>query len=604
MTPEEILHSTYGYPSFRGDQHEIIQHTLTGNDSLVLMPTGGGKSLCYQIPALILEGITVVVSPLIALMQDQVSALIELGVKAAYINSTLIREEINEINYKLRDNSLDLLYVAPERLLQEQFLSFLSELNISLFAIDEVHCVSQWGHDFRPEYSKLSILKEHFPNIPRIALTATADVPTRNDVIKQLQLEDAKLFVGNFDRPNICYRVGIKKNSTKQLINFINTQHRGDSGIVYCLSRKKVEKVAENLRQQGFNAYPYHAGLGDSERAENQKRFLLEEEVIIVATIAFGMGIDKPNVRFVAHLDLPKSIEAYYQETGRAGRDGLPANAWMVYGLSDVAIVRQMIGSGDADDARKRIEGQKLTSLLGYCETTECRRSVLLSYFGQKLAEGRCGNCDTCLEPVATWDGTLAAKQALSAVYRTGQRFGSSYLVDVLTGKVNSRIENFRHDRLAVFGIGKELAATEWFSVLRQLIAGGYIGVDIEGYGGLFLTGKSTAILKEGQEVIFRKDPYQHQRQAQVKKKEKKPVAQILAPENAGLFEKLRKHRLELARKQNLPPYVIFHDSTLVEMAQRKPETLAAMSEISGVGEKKLEKYGQEFLELLQEAHV
>ncbi len=594
---DRILKDIYGYSSYRGEQREIIQHLLSGNDALVLMPTGGGKSLCYQIPSLLLEGLTLVVSPLISLMQDQVQALRQLGIRAAFLNSSLSLEDAMQVRQLAESGELDLLYAAPERALQDEFLELLQRCSLSLIAIDEAHCVSQWGHDFRPEYAELAKLHELFPNIPRIALTATADAPTRKDICRSLRLEKAKHFVQGFDRPNIRYRVGLKESPRKQLLHFLRTEHVGDAGIVYCLSRKKVESTAAWLSDQGIRALPYHAGLPDHERAAHLQTFLHEEGVVVVATIAFGMGIDKSNVRFVAHLDLPKSVEAYYQETGRAGRDGLPATAWMVYGLADVVAQRQMIESSDSNTDRKRIESQKLNALLGYAETTECRRKVILRYFGEEHP-GACNNCDTCINPVETWDGTEAAQKALSSVFRTGQRFGTAYLVDVLLGRATARIKQFRHDQLGLFGLGKEHDERQWASVFRQLVAMGYLSVDIEGYGGMFLNEQSKALLKGKREIQFRRDPRAAQSRGKTKQKAKKAVE--LSSEGAVLFDELRAKRLELARAQDLPPYVIFHDKTLIEMAERRPVSLEGLSQISGVGQSKLEKYGELFLAVIR----
>ena len=598
MIPLEILRNVFGYQSFRGEQENIIHHVLAGGDALVLMPTGGGKSLCYQIPAMILKGTAIVVSPLIALMQDQVSALQQFGIRAAFLNSSLTFEQTRVVSRQLRQGELDLLYVAPEKLMTPRFLEFLDTAEIALFAIDEAHCVSQWGHDFRREYVELSILHQRFPNIPRLALTATADGPTQRDIITHLGLAEAKKFIAGFDRPNIRYRVVQKQNARQQLLNFLEEEgHRGDAGIVYCLSRRKTEEVATWLAKQGWTALPYHAGLEKEMRKSHQMRFLREEGIIIVATIAFGMGIDKPNVRFVAHLDLPKSLEAYYQETGRAGRDGLPANAWMTYGLQDVVMLRQMLDKSEADEQHKRIERHKLESMLGYCEITTCRRQTLLSYFDDHLPEP-CGNCDTCLEPVATWEGTEAAQKALSCVFRTGQRFGVAYLTDVLLGKINERIEKFRHDRVSTFGIGTELDKKEWYSVFRQLMARGFITVDVEGYGSLQLTEKARPLLRGEEKIYLRKDI------KSLKRKEKKYARTeriSFTDTDQILWESLRAKRLELANAQNLPPYVIFHDSTLEDMVQERPHTLKEFALLPGVGTHKLKHYGQIFIDVLDE---
>ncbi|HEY5717301.1 MAG TPA: DNA helicase RecQ, partial [Motiliproteus sp.] len=499
------LRNTFGYDQFRPPQDQVVATLLSGADALVLMPTGGGKSLCYQLPALLRAGTGVVVSPLIALMQDQVQALLQLGIRAAFLNSSLDREAIREVEDRLRSGELDLLYIAPERLLQPRTLALLDACTIALFAIDEAHCVSQWGHDFRPEYLRLSVLHERYPAIPRIALTATADRRTQEEIIQRLALEQAAVFARGFDRPNIRYRITLKQNARQQLKRFLETEHRGDAGIVYCLSRRKVEETAEWLNSEGFNAVPYHAGLAPEQRASNQHRFLAEEGLIVVATIAFGMGIDKPNVRFVAHLDLPKSLEAYYQETGRAGRDGEPANAWMVYGLQDVIFLRQMLEQGDASELQKQIERQRLESMLGLCEVTSCRRQALLSYFGEN-EHPPCGNCDTCLDPVETWDGTEAARKGLSAIYRTGQRFGVAHVIDVLLGKTTDKVTANGHHQLSTFGIGKELSMDEWRSLFRQLVARGFLGVELDGYGALRLTDACRPLLRGDASIALRRD--------------------------------------------------------------------------------------------------
>jgi ATP-dependent DNA helicase RecQ len=594
----EILQNIFGYQSFRGQQADIIEHVVAGNNALVLMPTGGGKSLCYQIPALIRPGVAIIISPLIALMQDQVTALQQYGVRAAYLNSSLNFEQARLVSNQLRRGELDLLYVAPERLMTTRFLEFLDTADIALFAIDEAHCLSQWGHDFRPEYTQLSILAQRFSNIPRIALTATADEPTRNDIIKHLALEQAKVFITSFDRPNICYRVVQKDNARRQLLNFLETEgHKGDAGVVYCLSRKKVEEVAAWLNDQGWLALPYHAGLDNEIREQNQNRFLREEGIIIVATIAFGMGIDKSNVRFVAHIDLPKSLEAYYQETGRAGRDGLAANAWMAYGLQDVIMLRRMLDSSEANEQQKRIERHKLESMLGYCEMSSCRRQALLHYFGDNL-EKPCGNCDICLEPVATFDGTEVAQKALSCIYRTGQRFGVNYLIDVLLGRSNERIIKLRHNNISTFGIGKELKETEWRSVFRQLIAMSFANVDVEGFGSVQLTEKARPLLRGEIRLNLRKDITTKK----LKKDKKLRRSQQQFPQtDKAIWEKLRAKRLELAKAQDVPPYVIFHDSTLEEMVSKRPSNLKQFALLSGVGKTKLERYAQAFIDILNE---
>ena len=602
---QQVLHDVFGYSSFRGEQQAIVDHVTAGGDALVLMPTGGGKSLCYQLPALLREGVGIVVSPLIALMQDQVDALKQLGVRAAFLNSSQDAEEAREITAQLMRGHLQIVYVAPERLLMSGFLTLLEEIEegagIALFAIDEAHCVSQWGHDFRPEYRKLTVLHERFPHVPRIALTATADAPTRAEIIERLKLEEARQFVSSFDRPNIRYRVTQKANARQQLESFLEREHANDAGIIYCLSRRKVEETAEWLKSRGWDALPYHAGLDASVRNRNQRRFLREEGVIMVATLAFGMGIDKPNVRFVAHLDLPKSMEGYYQETGRAGRDGLPANAWMTYGLGDVVSMRKMLDSGDAPEERKQVERQKLDALLGFCESTSCRHQTLLRYFGEEHP-GQCEQCDNCLEPVDTWDATQAAQMALSCVYRTGQRFGVVHLIDVLLGKATPKIEQFNHQQLSTFGIGKALSQQQWSSVYRQLVAGGYLESDIEAYGGLKLSESARPVLRSESEVWLRRD-------AEVVKQKVSKVGRganakeiYSAVSEDPLWYILKAKRTELAREQGVPPYVIFHDSTLLEILNRRPSNIDEMSQISGVGQAKLDRYGDAFLQVLEDA--
>ena len=585
----QTLRTVFGYSSFRDQQREIIEQLVQGRDVLVLMPTGGGKSLCYQIPALMLSGVGIVISPLIALMQDQVTALHRLGVRAAFLNSTQTLAQVRDIEQKLQDGELDLLYIAPERLSNPRTQGLFSRCRIALFAIDEAHCVSQWGHDFRADYLQLSILHQLFPKVPRIALTATADERTRQEIISRLALENARVFISGFDRPNIRYRIILKQNSRQQLLSFINSEHFGETGIVYCLSRKKVEDTAQWLNQNGLRALPYHAGLDHQIRQRNQHQFLMEEGLIIVATIAFGMGIDKPNVRFVAHLDLPKSVEAYYQETGRAGRDGLPADAWMAYGLQDVLTLRQMLAGSNADEAHKRVEYHKLESMLALCEMVSCRRQALLAYFGDKLPQG-CGNCDTCLEPVATWDGTLAAQQALSTIYRTGQRFGVSYLIDVLLGKADERIRQFGHDKQSTFGIGKALDEKQWRSVFRQLVAKSLVEVDFEAHGGLKLTDACRPVLRGEQTLMLRKDT---QTEKYLRNKnEKRPTGDVM-------WEALRALRKKIAEREDVQPYVIFHDASLMAMVENPPVNLSQMGLISGVGKRKLELYGEEFLAVL-----
>ncbi|HSI23493.1 MAG TPA: DNA helicase RecQ [Methylophilaceae bacterium] len=604
-SPAQILHDVFGYTHFRGPQQAIVEHVAAGGDALVLMPTGGGKSLCYQIPSLLRSGTGIVVSPLIALMQDQVDALKQAGVQAAFLNSSLDAEEAREVTGRLIRGELDILYVAPERLLMQGFLSLLDQVQehtgIALFAIDEAHCVSQWGHDFRPEYRQLTILHERFPTVPRIALTATADAPTRGEIVERLGLEDARQFVSSFDRPNIKYRVTQKANARQQLEVFLESEHANDAGIVYCLSRRKVEETAGWLKERGWDALPYHAGLDASTRNANQRRFLREEGVIMVATVAFGMGIDKPNVRFVAHLDLPKSMEGYYQETGRAGRDGLPANAWMTYGLGDVVSMRQMLDSGDAPEERKRVERQKLDALLGFCESTACRHQTILRYFGEEHP-GNCGQCDNCLEPVDTWEATQAAQMALSCVYRTGQRFGVAHLIDVLLGKKTDKIAQFRHEALSTFGIGQGLTQAQWSSVYRQLVAGGFLEADMEAYGGLKLTTAARPVLKGEQEVWLRRDAEPARRKTSKAERSARAKEAFAGANDDPLWQALKSKRLELAREQGVPPYVIFHDSTLLEILNQRPQTLDEMGRISGVGQAKLAKYGDAFLGVLEDS--
>lgn len=589
-----ILQSTFGYETFRSPQAEVIETLLNGDDAFLLMSTGGGKSLCYQIPAMIREGCGIVISPLIALMQDQVVALNQLGIKAAFLNSTLTSDEIYHLEGKLRRDELDLLYVAPERLVQSHTIDLLKDVAISLFAIDEAHCVSQWGHDFRADYLALNMLHAEFPEVPRIALTATADARTRKEILSNLTLQHARQFVVGFDRPNIRYRINLKSNPRSQLLRFLKAEHVDDAGIVYCLSRKKTEETAEWLNTQGFKALAYHAGLPAEIRARHQREFLEQEGVIVVATIAFGMGIDKPDVRFVAHLDLPKTIEAYYQETGRAGRDSLPANAWMVYGLQDVTKLRQMLNDSQGDEQHKRVEQIKLNAMLGFCELTTCRRHALLAYFDEPSPQ-QCGNCDTCLTPVETWDGTEVCQKALSVIYRTGQRFGISHLVDVLLGKQTDKVFQFDHHHLQVFNIGSELSAKEWSSVFRQLVARGYVNADADRFGGLVLTEKCRPLLKGDETIQLRKDPIQRT----ARRLSKEPLPGDI---DVGLWEALREHRRKLAESQGVPPYVIFHDSTLQAMASSMPSNLEEFSYLPGVGARKLDKYGAGFLTVLNQS--
>lgn len=595
---KHILESTYGYSSFRGDQESIISDVLNGDDALVIMPTGGGKSLCYQIPAIVRDGIGVIVSPLIALMQDQVMALKQLGIRAEYLNSTLTAPQAAAVKSKVYRGEIDLLYVAPERLLLDSCIEMLSQTKLSLFAIDEAHCVSQWGHDFRPEYLKLNVLSEFFAGVPRIALTATADPPTRNDIIRHLKLTNAKQYIGSFDRPNITYRIAIKNNAKRQLHQFLSTEHEGDSGIVYCLSRKKVDELTQWLCEEGYNAVSYHAGMSDKERHESQRKFIQEEGVIVVATIAFGMGIDKPNVRFVAHVDLPKSIEAYMQETGRAGRDGLAATAWMTYGFSDISTLRSMIDSSNSPESRRAIEHRKLNALLGFVETTQCRRQVLLNYFGESSEP--CNNCDTCISPVESWDGSIEAQQALSCVYRTGQRFGTTYLIDILRGEENERIKRFNHHKLNVFGLGKQHNSIKWSSIFRQLCAAGYLQVDVEGHGGLHLTEASKNVLNGSASVRFKIDQAINQKQKSKTKQKKHEAIATLKNSEHEIFKTLRELRLKIAKEKGIAPYMIFHDKTLMEMAHLKPQSLQQLRKVPGVGDHKLKQFGQRFLSAIK----
>ena len=593
-TALQILQTTFGFSHFREPQQAIIEAVVAGNDAFVLMPTGGGKSLCYQIPALVRPGCGVVVSPLIALMQDQVSALQQLGIRASFLNSTLDAQSAAAGEQALLNGELDLLYLAPERLNQTGTSALLESATLSLFAIDEAHCVSQWGHDFRSDYLLLEQLQHRFPHVPRVALTATADARTQQEIIDRLGLAQAAQFVVGFDRPNIQYRIGLKNNPRQQLLRFLKEEHPQDAGIVYCLSRKKTEETAQWLIEQGFDALPYHAGLSAELRAAHQARFLRDENVIVVATIAFGMGIDKPDVRFVVHLDLPKTVESYYQETGRAGRDGAPATAWMIYGLQDVIKLRQMMQSSQGSEQHKRLEQHRLNAMLGLCEITSCRRQSLLQYFGDDYPQP-CGNCDSCLDPAKTWDATEACRMALSAVARTGERFGVNHLIDVLRGKETDKMWQFEHHLLPTFGVGTALDNNQWRSVFRQLVGRSYLSVDLEGYGALKLQEQCRPLLRGEVSIALRVD----QKQKVVKRQTKTPLPEEV---DVGLWEALRECRREQAEEQGVPPYVIFHDSTLIEMCTRLPQTRDEFANLTGVGERKLLKYGDAFLTAIRRA--
>ncbi len=591
QTPESVLSEVFGYDRFRGRQQAIIQSLVNGRNALVLMPTGGGKSLCYQIPSLIRQGVGIVISPLIALMRDQVNALRANGVRAAVLNSSLDLHEKRQVEDDLSNGRLDLLYIAPEGLLREPVLAMLEGCKLALFAIDEAHCVSQWGHDFRPEYLQLGRLRERFPDVPRIALTATADQRTRLEIHKHLLPEGGDTFIDSFDRANLRYRVGLKNNARSQLLRFIQNEHSGNAGIVYCFSRKRTEQIAAYLYQNGVTALPYHAGLSSEERQSFQDRFINEDGVVICATVAFGMGIDKPDVRFVAHLDLPRSIEAYYQETGRAGRDGLPADAWMVFGLNDIVQIRQMQANNSAPDAQRRLDRERLEALLAYCEHPGCRRPPLLSYFGE-AHPGDCGQCDNCLNPPETWDATQAARKALSCVYRTGQRYGAGHIVDVLLGNATDRISLLGHDRLSTFGIGGELDRAGWQSVLRQLLALGHLQPDPAGHGGLQLSERCRPVLK-GQELI------ELRKETPVRRKRASTTPALIDTDSLE-WETLRQWRTETAKKEGVPPYVIFHDATLAAILEARPNSIEGLSRVSGVGQHKLEKHGSAVLECLR----
>jgi ATP-dependent DNA helicase RecQ len=590
-SPLGVLRDVFGFDSFRGQQLAIIEQVIAGGDAVVLMPTGGGKSLCYQVPALLRPGLGVVVSPLIALMKDQVDALRQVGVRAAALNSRLSPGEAGEVERQVRDAALDLLYVSPERLVTARCLELLSRTRLALIAVDEAHCISQWGHDFRPEYQQLSILKERFSEVPLLALTATADDPTRRDIVAQLRLAKARIFAAGYDRPNLFYRVIPKRNPLEQLWMFLSEEHAGDAGIVYCSTRRAVDETTSRLKDRGCEVLSYHAGLEPRVRERHQERFLKEEGILMVATIAFGMGIDKPDVRFVAHLDVPKNLEAYYQETGRAGRDGLPADAWMTYGIADVMSLFRLLDTGEMADRQRRIERQKIEALLGYCEAISCRRQVLLGYFGE-IEHPPCGNCDNCRMPVPSWDGTIATQKALSAIYRTGQRFGTRHIVDVLLGAETERILRLGHHRLKTFGVGTELDRRGWLSVLRQLVAQGFVIPDISGHGGLSLAPSANAVLRGNKTISFRIDARTRERQNPRPDRKEGGVAETLDPAARTLWEALRAWRLEEARRQQLPPYVIFHDSTLSEVARLRPNSLAALAGIPGIGRTKLDRYG------------
>ena len=596
--PLSILHDFYGYDAFRGSQSEIIDHVIGGGDAFVLMPTGGGKSLCFQIPAMCRDGVAIVVSPLIALMQDQITALEQMNIKAAAINSSMSAAEVSSATQQILSGELDMLYVAPERLMMPEFLNLLDQCNLALFAIDEAHCVSQWGHDFRPDYVALSLLAERFPDVPRIALTATADAPTRKDIVERLALNNGRTFVSGFDRPNIHYTIALRNSPKQQVWKFIQEKHPSDSGIIYCISRKKVDEMAAWLREQGVNARPYHAGLSSEIRAENQRQFLQDEQIIMVATIAFGMGIDKPDVRFVVHMNIPKNIEAYYQETGRAGRDGLPSNAFMVYGMEDAAMQRQWIETSDVPDEQKRIQHQKLGALLGLCETATCRRQVLLNYFDDACEP--CGYCDTCEQPPETFDASVPAQKAISCAYRTDERFGVGYLTDILLGADNERIRKFGHNQVSTYGIGKDLSKPEWQNIFRQLVASNLLIPDAKGHGGLQITAKGRAFIKNKSSLFMR----HHVKSAATKsfkRSAQKPASPLTSGADKALYENLKAARSALAKAQKVPAYVIFHDKTLTELAQHKPGSLEAMLDISGIGEAKLKRYGKALLNVIIE---
>ncbi|MAR89750.1 MAG: DNA helicase RecQ [Pseudomonadales bacterium] len=592
-SPLHILEHVFGYTEFRGQQQAIIETLVAGGDALVIMPTGGGKSLCYQIPALARPGCGVVISPLIALMQDQVEALKAAGVRAGYLNSTLAPQQAAEIESALLQGELDLLYIAPERLIQPRCLNLLQRAQLALFAIDEAHCVSQWGHDFRADYLELNLLAENFPQVPRVALTATADERTRQEIAQRLALGSAAHFISGFDRPNIQYRIQLKDKPRAQLLEFLRREHPGQAGVIYCLSRNKVEKTAQWLAEEGFNALPYHAGLPAALRQQHQRRFLREDGIIMVATIAFGMGIDKPDVRFVAHLDLPKSIEAYYQETGRAGRDGEPATALLLYGLEDVVKLGQMAASSEGSEQFKRLERQRLDAMLGLCEITSCRRQALLRYFGETLPQP-CGNCDTCLQPPQTWDATEPARKLLSCVFRSGQRFGANHVVDILRGSNNERIKQFGHDQLSTYGIGRDLSSNEWRAMVRQLVARGYLQVDADRFGALCLTERCRPLLR-GEETLELRKTLTRPGLSQTRSR-----GEDMQEQDLPLWHALRACRKQLAEENGVPPYVVFHDATLREMVQQRPISEAALMKISGVGDSKLARFGEAFLDVIR----
>jgi ATP-dependent DNA helicase RecQ len=592
--PRAVLSEVFGHADFRGQQRDVVEHMIAGGDAVVLFPTGAGKSICYQVPALCRPGVAIVVSPLIALMRDQVEALKQAGVAAAAVNSAMSTEEYAEVRRQLREGTLDLIYAAPERVNTPGFIDLMHDQQVSLIAIDEAHCVSQWGHDFRPEYRELSRLAETFPGVPRIALTATADAHTRDDIIERLFMREARVFSSSFDRPNISYTIVEKQNSKNQLLEFLQG-HKGDSGIVYCLSRNKVDAVSAWLNQHGVRALPYHAGMDAKKRSKNQDAFLKDEGLCLVATVAFGMGIDKPDVRYVAHLDLPGSIEAYYQETGRAGRDGLPADAWMAYGQGDATLRKKMIDDGNAPDEIKRIERTKLTALLAVCETAECRRKAILKHFGETYP-GECGNCDTCRTPVETWDGTAAAVKALAAIYRTGQRFGAAHIVDVLVGKETEKVLRFGHEKQAVFGQGQDIEAKSWQSIIRQLGALGLITVNHEAHGALTLSADARAVFKGERRLLLRRDL--PRKRADVRRSLERTAG--LHPDAIARFDALRAERARIAKEQGVPPYVVFHDTTLRAMATDRPRSLSDMRHLPGMGEAKLKRYGEAFLLVLE----